>query len=283
MIDLVNDQIHAPAFQKFCDFIWSPDPSCPYVNGVIQQYNPKMKIFNRKAPIKQNKGVIYVGICQLIEDALEYIPNHGNYIVIHRTNDRSFTEAMYKKKPESVKHIYTVDCQVNYPDVSAIPIGLATILGEDEIIKEAVKKEVTPASTLVFVRYNVNNSGYTQDRIDSLGVLKYKPFCKVVTHQIPGDEFYHEIKAHRFTMSLRGCGADACRTWSAICLGSIPIVSDCIEMRHFEDLPLVYCPKEFNITKDWLDSIDVSGKSTERMRMSYWSNHISDMKKRHKI
>jgi hypothetical protein len=51
-------------------------------------------------------------------------------------------------------------------------------------------------------------------------------------------------------------------------------------MRFFEDLPLVYCPANMeDITEEWLSKQDVSGKSTERMRMSYWVNHINEMKK----
>jgi hypothetical protein len=183
---------------------------------------------------------------------------------------------MYRKKPANVKHIYTVDCAVNYPDVSAIPIGFATINGEDNLIKTIAKeKQPTRALTKLFVRYNVNNSGYTQERIDSIAKLKHKPFVKVVEEQIPTDEFYREIKSHDFTMSLRGCGADACRTWDAIALGSVPIVSDCVEMRHFSDLPIIYAPKDCNeITLEWLNSQIISG-TTERMRMSYWTEHVT--------
>jgi hypothetical protein len=275
MNPLHEDQIHAPAFQRICDYIWSPDPNCAYVNSVIREHNPNLKIFNAERPLN-GKGVIFVGQCQLIETCFKSIPEEGSYIVIHRTNDRSFTEGMYKKKPQSVKHIYTVDCGVNYPDVSAIPIGLATITGEDEVIKKIAAEAVEPAKTKVFVRYNVNRSGYTKERIESLTKLRSLPFCKAIEHQIPADQFFRQIKAHRFTMSLRGQGADAMRTWQAIALGSIPIVSDCIEMRHFEDLPILYY--NGNITEEWLDSQSISGKSTKRMRMSYWNEHVSKNK-----
>ena len=69
-------------------------------------------------------------------------------------------------------------------------------------------------------------------------------------------------------------------------IGSIPIVTDCPEMRHFEDMPLVYCPKDFNeITNEWLDKAkeSVKDKSTERLRMSYWENHLNEMKSKYGI
>lgn len=84
-------------------------------------------------------------------------------------------------------------------------------------------------------------------------------------------------------MSLQGQGKDCARTYSAITLGSIPIVTDCIEMRHFEDMPMVYYNGD--ITNEWLDSMaeSVKGKSTERMKMSYWANHIANKRKECKI
>jgi len=161
MIPLHEDQIHAPAFQKLCTHIWSSQKHDSYIDSVIKEHNPKLKIVYKgeKPPVRS--GVINVGLNQLIEDFFDQVNRDVNWIVIHRTNDRSFTENMYKKKPDNIKHIYTVDCQVNKSDVTAIPFGLASIMGEDELIKQIVQEDIPPAKTKVFVRYNVNNSGYT--------------------------------------------------------------------------------------------------------------------------
>lgn len=278
MKPLHEDQIHAPAFQKLCDFTWAPNPNDGYIQETSKAYG--MQPFNSEIPPAKT-GVIFIGMCQLIERCFESIPSDGKYIVVHRTNDRSFTQAFYRNKPQSVKHIYTVDCEVNASDVSAIPIGFATIGGEDELLKRICEEQVMTrpvGSTKLFCRYNINPA--TVERIASLSILKKKSFAKVVEEQIPEDEFYREIKAHDFTMALAGCGKDACRQWDAIALGSIPIVSDCIEMRHFEDLPLIFCPKDVNdITEEWLAKQYIARfKSTERMRMSYWEDHLNKKK-----
>lgn len=270
MLELCNDQIHAPAFQNLCDFIWSPDPACPYVNGVMKQTG--MKLFNQQIKLQERTGIIYIGLCQLIEDCFAHMPKTGSYIIVHRTNDRSFIQAMYDRKPTSVKHIYTVDCAVNEPDVTAIPFGLNSINGEDEVIKHV--PDVTQAETKLFCRFNINRD--TLERNEWLPKLQAMPFAKVVTEQISSMDFFKEIKAHEFTMSLQGLGKDCARTYAAMLLGSIPIVTDCVEMRHFSDMPLLYCPEE--LTEEWLDSQVVSG-STERMRMSYWVKEIQNKRK----
>lgn len=281
MKPLHEDQIHNGPFIEACTHIWADDVSRSEKSGVYDYYKEISERYNKPLVDHTNfpeSGVIFSGMCHLLESTFQAIPqNRGNYIFIHRTNDRPFTEEMYACKPKSVKHVYTVDCRVNHGDVSAIPFGNASINGEDEILKEVIGQQVSPSGKLIFVRYNVNAS--TPHRLASLNILKQKFFATVIEEQIPQDEFYRQCKAHRFTMALAGCGADASRQWSAIQLGSIPIVTDCLEMRHFEELPLVFCPKNIqDITEEWLNKMaeSIKGKSTERMRMSYWHQHIQN-------
>lgn len=279
---MINDQIHSPGFQKLADFIWSPDNNCRYIHSVIQEYNPNLKIFN--AGIRPGlKGVVFVGMCQEIEECFKHLPVDGSYIIIHRPSDRSYTYDMHALKPECVRHIFTVDCAVKEPNVTAIPFGLASINGDDNVLKQVYAEEVIKAETKLFCRYNVNNSGYTKERIASLPQLQAKSFAKVITHQIPADDFFREIKAHQFTMSLQGHGKDCARTYSAMILGSIPIVTECTEMRHFQDMPMVYCPPNIaeELTLEWMEDKveEVKGKSLERVKMSYWAKKINKMRR----
>lgn len=277
MIPIHLDQIHNGPFIESCTHIWSDDVDRSQKSGVWDYYLEISERYNKPLINKSNlpeSGIIFVGMCHLLEEVYQAI-DKGKFIIIHRTNDRPYTAKMYSLKTSNIVHTYTVDCQVKVTDVSAIPFGNASINGHDPFIEQIVKEEVRQADTKLFVRYNVNGS--TPHRNESLNILKSKPFAKVLETQIPQTDFYRECKAHKFTMALAGCGADASRQWSAIQLGSIPIVTDCIEMRHFEDLPLVYCPKNINdITEEWLNAQDVSNKSTERMRASYWINHIKN-------
>jgi hypothetical protein len=271
---MTHDQIHSPAFQKISDYIWSPNLGDAYVQSVIQEHNPKLIPCNKKSP--PSNGVIFVGMTQIIEDVYAELPKTGSFIIIHRPSDRSYTDSIDDKKPASVKFVYSVDCAVRRENVMAIPFGTNSINGDDLWLRNIHAETVPKATTRVFCRYNVNNSGYTKERIASLPILKSKPFVKVVESQIPADEFFRELSAHQFTMSLQGCGKDCARTYSSMTLGSIPIVTDCVEMRHFEDMPMSFCPPWESFTEEWLDQQAelMKGKSTERAHMSYWVNHI---------
>jgi hypothetical protein len=87
------------------------------------------------------------------------------------------------------------------------------------------------------------------------------------------------MKAHKFCLSLQSGGKDTTRTWECLCLGVIPIISDCVELRWFEDMPVAYYP-EGGITQAWLDITlnDIKYKSNKRAHMSYWRDLILDHK-----
>lgn len=292
MKPLHEDQIHNAPFIKQCTAIWSDDVSRNEKSGVWDYYTSISKEFDKPLIDHTNvpdKAVIFIGMCHLIEDVFRKLPTTGTYIVIHRTNDRQYLPEFDAVKPPSVKHVYTVDCKGTFNNVSAIPFGNASINGEDELVKQIAKEYRGKNIKRVFVCYNTNPD--TPHRNASIPAMKAKDFAFVYELEYPhkqmaGDDFYRNVKDHEFTMALAGCGADASRQWASIQLGSIPIVTDCPQMRHFEDLPMVYCPQDFNeITNEWLDkkAEEIKGKSTERMRMSYWINHINLKKKEHGI
>lgn len=268
---LAEDQIHDHGFQKISDYIWSPNLNDTYVASVVKQF-PHLKVVNKDTP--PGDGIIFIGMAQIIEDIYQQLPREGNYTVIHRPSDRSYTKAMHIIKPDSVKRVFSVNAAVD--EVTAIPFGTNSISGHDHTLERVAYEPFSMSEdTKIYCRYNVNRSGYTQERIDSIPALQTKPFVKVVTQQVDSLTFMREVKAHPFTMSLQGCGKDCARTWAAITLGSIPIVTDCPEMRRFEGLPMVFCPPLSELTEDWLTQAEcVRNNPIDQARMSYWTKII---------
>lgn len=288
MKPLHEDQIHNAPFIEMCTHIWSDDVSRSQKSGVYGYYEAISKEFNKPLVDYSNfpkSGVIFVGMCHIIETIFQAIPTGGSYIFIHRTNDRQYLPEFDAVKPKSVKHVYTVDCMGTFANVTAIPFGNNSINGEDMVLKQIAEEYIQEkADTKVFARFNVNHDGSTAHRQQAIDYLPKNTFIKFLMNQIPSDEFYREVKKHKYTLALAGCGADASRQWSSIQLGSIPIVSDVPQMRHFEDLPMLYFPKKMeDFTEEWLSLQSVEGKSTDRMRASYWQKHITDKRNEYGI
>ncbi len=292
MTPLHHDQINNDAFMQCCTHIWSDDVSRTDKSGVWEYYTGVSEKFGIPLVDHTNipkSGIIFVGICHLIESVFQSLPRNGNYIIIHRTNDRQYLPEFDAVKPPSVKHVYTVDCKGTFSNVTAIPFGNASINGVDTLVQQIASEPKRPTDKRVFVCYNTNKD--TPHRNESIPAMKAKPFAFVfeLDHangiQMPGDEFYRNVRDHEFTMALAGCGADASRQWAAIQLGSIPIVTDCEQMQHFRDMPMVFCPDFDLITDEWLDKQkkSVASKDTIRMRASYWQNHIQQKRTEHGI
>lgn len=271
----IDEQINSDNFFKISDYIWSSRNDYDYVLQVMSRY-PHLKLFSPETPMDSNCGIIYCGMCLLIEDCLREIPEDGNYIVIQRDNERPFTYEYYSLKKKSVKHIYTIECQVNESDVTALPFGVASIGGDNSTLEQVRNEQIDKVETPVFCRLNTNP--FTPQRSKVVNQVSDNPLVDVVTEQLGSDEFYRNIKGHKFNFSLQSGGKDTTRTWETLFLGTIPIISDCVELRHFEDMPVVYYPEQ-GITKEWLDAQDVSGKSLERAKMSYWRKEILMRKK----
>ena len=292
MKPLHEDQIYNAPFIQLCTHIWSDDVSRSEKSGVWNYYTAIAKEFDKALVDHTNvpqSGIIFVGMCHLIENVFQSLPRNGNYIIIHRTNDRQYLPEFDAVKPPSAKHVYTVDCNGIFTNVTAIPFGNASISGEDNIVKIIAAEPKRTAAKRVFVCYNTNKD--TPHRNDSIPAMKVKPFAFVYEldypiKQMPANEFMRNVRDHEFTMALAGCGADASRQWAAIQLGSIPIVTDCPQMRHFEDLPMAFCPDKFeDITEEWLNekAQEIKMKSTRRMRMGYWENHVNEKRKEYGI
>lgn len=270
----MTEQINSPSFFPFVDYLWSPREDYDYALSVIEQF-PNIKLFTPNSP-PETDGVIFMGMNTLQEDALASIPTSGRYIVISRDNDRPFTEDYYKLKKSSIQHIYTVNCSIKKPDVTAIPVGHATISGFSDILEGVMKSPVGMATHEVFCRLNLNAS--TDARSKAINDLRENSHVYTITEQLSPIEFFIHVKRHSFNMALESGGKDTLRTWESLYLGTVPIVSDCIEMRHFEDMSIAFYPGY--ITVEWLKETydQMLTKNNRRSTMSYWREEIIERK-----
>lgn len=269
MKPLHQDIINSWSFLKLADYIWDPTGHSPFVTEVLREYQ---HITSYRIGNKISSGIIYAGTNQYVEDLFEHLPRQGNFIVIHRDNDRPFTREYYMKMPLSVRHIYTVNSQITAPNVTAIPTGMA--FAGFKALQTVCEEQVEKSERQIFCRQNVNAG--TPERKEALNWLRENPIATVAENQMSAEDFYRQIKAHKLTLSLQGLGKDCLRTYEAMVLGSIPIVTDCIEMRHFDDMPMVRLANIEFLTKNWCDEQNIIGKTNERLRMSYWENEINE-------
>lgn len=188
---------------------------------------------------------------------------------------------------------FAQNLDTNHPKLDRIPIGMdyhtmqtaADYWGPG--IQSAEKQEadlIRIASTAPefskrsFIAYcNWTNSINSTDRQECIKKIP-KEFCFIEQQRVSRIQSWENQAKHMFVISPEGIGMDCHRTWEALLLGCIPVVtkSNCDEI--FEDLPvwIVNDWSEFN-TKNILEKISYFSKKKynyNKLLLNYWSGVI---------
>jgi hypothetical protein len=78
--------------------------------------------------------------------------------------------------------------------------------------------------------------------------------------------YHKKLSQYKFTLAPSGMGFDTMRLWEALYMKTIPIVTDCVALRHFQDLPILYSKDFTEITEDYLN------EKYEEMKDKLWDN-----------
>jgi hypothetical protein len=281
-LPLYMDQINSTKFIKHANYVYRPySASVPcWLNDKIKEF-PYLIPFQHKNEIGKS-GIVYTnGNVDLLK-FIDSLPDDGCYIVITRNNDLSLTQIILDKakSKKSIKRWYGINIGFNDPLFVPVPVGCGTEGGHSTYLEWVAKEtqEERYKDKLVYCR--VNATGYNEERRILIRQNESNPIFNIVKHQVGAEEMFRSMKKHIFSACPAGEGRDCLRTYETIILGGIPIWSDYIELRHFQDLPVVYTNDWNIITKEWcenaLNELKNRTTSTDRMRMSYWDNHIKN-------
>lgn len=156
---------------------------------------------------------------------------------------------------------YGQNIMTNHPKLSSIPIGIANEIwphGDENIFNEVVNQSL-PKERLIYVNFDVNTN--TNERNYCINQLNKKGL--LMADKLPFKDYLQEVAKSYFVVSPNGNGVDCHKTWEALYLGTIPIVTKSINIDFYKDLPLV-------ILNDWSD-LDISYFSVD-VYNKIWSN-----------
>jgi len=125
---------------------------------------------------------------------------------------------------------------------------------------------------------NIGVQTYPDERQDVYDLFSQKNYC-FTSSRVSLSEYLHHIKSSVFILSPRGNGLDCFRTWEAMLMGSIPIVTTSFLDPLFEDLPVVIIDSWQNINKELLlkkfNELKNKSFSFEKLFMGYWQKEIN--------
>jgi len=183
---------------------------------------------------------------------------------------------------------------LSHPKIEAMPIGLDyhTILNnpacnwrmfgegslpvnQEEILLSIPKRPFYERVPKIYSNYTLQNDAFgDRKKAEELPQdLLYR------TTVMPRTQLWHDMSQYTFVLSPRGMGMDCHRTWEALCLGCIPIVTYTYSL--FDDLPVLVVKDWSEITQELLETTIQEFKtrtfSYEKLTLAYWNNKIKEI------
>jgi hypothetical protein len=188
-------------------------------------------------------------------------------VVVTGVSDHSVTEEMHRALKHVVDVWYTTNKQT--PNVRGIPIGVYDLAAAASLWKAMNMPRENRG--LVYMNFTIDNN--IDKRRPVWDMFKDKPWV-TVGKPVPQDEFFVELRGHRFCLCPAGNGVDTYRIWESIYAGTIPIVMYNFAHSDWVDLPILFVNDWAEVTPEFLATVDMTGRSVEKAKLSYWIQQI---------
>lgn len=164
----------------------------------------------------------------------------------------------------------------NNPTCTWRIIGEGTLpINQEEILLSIVKKPFYERIPIIYSNYTLQNDAFNDRK--NAEKIPQKLVCR--TSVMARSDLWKDMTQYTFVLSPRGMGMDCHRTWEALCLGCIPIVT--YNYALFEDLPVLVVSDWSEITQELLETTIQEFKtrtfSYEKLTLVYWNNKIKEI------
>lgn len=272
--------------------------------------------YERGYSLPDGEGETYSIFCKadILESLFQEIRNNPQtyYVILSHESDRGIANSSADQIPTNVKKLFgqNIECDSSYSQVESIPIGSVstTWIGEKEFaynteyidwlpsIHQYEKIEVSAEEknfiNLVYMNFAIHtNSSHRRpiyDHFKDLDWVNTKECTLSGSDYINSSDktttkdYYEELYNHKFTISPLGNGVDCGRVWSAICVGTIPIIPDHRNLDFYRELPILAYKDINEITESYLNDKweEMSNKEYDlsKATVSYWKRRIEDEK-----
>lgn len=183
-----------------------------------------------------------------------------DYVLFSHNSDRAVDVGLrrFLNRPR-LRAWFAANADLHHPKLRAVPLGIAnprwTHGDGAEILR--VAGEHLPKTTLFDASYDISTYPPAREYCrDQTGI---EPAAR--THF---DTYLRNVASSYFCIAPRGNGIDTHRTWEALSLRTVPVVTRSLVTEHHRDLPFV-------VLDDWVEfqSVDFSPELHERV-MGAW-------------
>ena len=200
------------------------------------------------------------------------------YKLITHNGDRNISEADLKYIDNNIIHWYAQNVNIVHPKITPIPIGLENrwyfINGIPFLFNYFRKRIFSKRQNEVRtdkILFGFNVATNVRKRELALQQLRARTDAVEIKGPLTPYSYLAELGQYTRVASPEGNGLDCHRTWEALYLGTIPIVTRSAAAEYFHRIGIPLC-----IIDTWNDipAILPVGKTCEFLYMDYWVRKI---------
>ena len=173
----------------------------------------------------------------------------------------------------------------SHPKLHPIPIGIANKSwrhGNTEIFDIVSSKRAgIPKKHFLYLNFTIGT--FVNERSLVYNLFKDKPYCTLSSPKHL-KAYLLDLALSKFVLSPRGNGLDCHRTWEALYMGAIPIVSSSSSDSMYEGLPVLIIEHWEDLNFDRLQQkykeMQQETYDMERLFAPYWLERIEKERKR---
>ena len=194
--------------------------------------------------------------------------NLEDKIIITHNSDYSI-DTTFKENINKVKKQYSQNCLFRNEKLEPIPIGIENRMWFDHNIIHNIRKRTDIKKTKnIYFLFSLQTH---PSRITCYNILKDKLEWN---SKLSKEEYFIELKKHKYAICPRGNGLDTHRLWECFYLDVIPIMlkEDSVNI---DNLPIIYLEKWSDLDISNLDNlIQFTDIKLSKITMSYYNKNI---------
>lgn len=169
----------------------------------------------------------------------------GEFILVTHNGDTPINTNFikYLSNPNLIEW-YGQNVDIIHPKLKSIPIGIANEIwehGNEKVFLEVIENNYSK-ERMVYANFDINTNFAERSKC----VKEITKNGVKFSSRIPFKNFLDEIAKSYFVISPNGNGIDCHKIWESIYLKSIPIVTNSINIKFYDDLPIY-------VIDDWSD------------------------------
>ena len=264
--------INGIKFRELADFVYSP---------TVKHEKDYLDIFDNTLDIEllDDFNIIYTHIFYT-KQLFDIIKDIQKRLILVTHNSDCPVDDSYDI-PDNVIKWYSQNVDTINPKIESLPIGLSCNKWYPFDMKvEAIKnaQDCSPDQKLIYMNFGIGT--YPDERQPLYDMMKGKSWVttRMGVHGVDVQDYFNNIRSHKFVLCPRGSGIDCYRTWETLYVGSIPIEKRNINNQYFTDLPICFVDKWEDITEDFLNKEydRIKGKKWDlcKLDFNYWEKRI---------